>query len=98
MATITLQIVTGSGTLTRSKTLSAGDASRLLAAYKALYGQIQTGTNPDGTPILRDRTNQEIVNALGDGIIQGMADNVKRYEQEVAAKTSRDAVADVALT
>lgn len=98
MATIKIEIATGTNTYTRTKTISAANIGRLLAAYKALYGQIQSGTNPDGTPIMRDRTTQEVFDALAEGLVQGMTDNTVRYEKERDAKTAQDAVAAMPVT
>lgn len=78
MATITL---TATGLTSRAKTISAADTTRLLNAYRTIYGQV-----PDGLGGFRDRTDQEIFNTFADGIYQYMQEAVRNVERDAAAK------------
>lgn len=78
------------GLTTRSKTISAGDTTRLLNAYKVSLGQVNDGP---GTP-LRDRTNEEVFAAVVDNIFAGMRETVRNIEGD----TAKGAVAPITLT
>ncbi len=86
MATLTL---TATGLTQRSKTISAADTTRMLNAYRVLYGKVS-----DGAGGMRDRTNQEIFDLLADALFSYMRSTVKEVERGVAAQ----AVVDVSLT
>lgn len=77
------------GLVTRSKTISAGDTQRLLAAYRANLGKVS-----DGAGGLRDRTDQETFDAFVDNIFAGMRETVRNTEGGIAAA----AVAPIVLT
>lgn len=77
------------GLVTRSKTISAGDTTRLLNAYKLSLGQVS-----DGAGGLRDRTNQETFDAFVDNIYAGMRETVRNIEGDTAKAT----VAPITLT
>lgn len=82
MATITIS----TGALTRSKTISAGDVTRLTSAMKAKFSL------PAGA------TNQQIFDAFGDWVFARMKEEILRYEQEVATNVARQGVPDIPLT
>lgn len=87
MATITL---TATGLTARSKTISAGDVTRVLNAYKSIAGQV-----PDVNPgTFRDRTNQEILDWFADKLFDRMREDVRNIERDTVAKT----VVDVGLS
>jgi hypothetical protein len=87
MAAITLQ---ATGVTQRSKTISAGDLTRVLNAYKTIAGQV-----PDVTPgTFRDRTNQEVFDWFADKLIDRIKEDVRNIERDTAAA----AIAAVVLT
>lgn len=65
------------------------DSDRLLAYVLRNYGKDAEGA---------DRTPQEAVQELVMGIVEGVRGNVHRDEQELAAKTARDAVTPITAT
>lgn len=65
----------------RAKTISAGDTTRLLNAYRTIYGQV-----PDGVGGMRDRTDQECLNVFADGLFNYIQETVKNVERDAAAK------------
>lgn len=84
MATISL---TATGLTARTKTISAGDTTRLLAAYGSIAGQIALGTVPE---TYRNRTNQEILDWFADKLFDRMKEDVRNIERDTAAKTVTD--------
>lgn len=82
MATITLSV----GALTRSKTISAGDVTRVTDAMKIKFGL------PVGA------TNQQVFDAFGDWMFGLMKTEVLMQEREAVARTARAAVTDIPLT
>lgn len=96
MATITIQINTGQGTVTRSKTVSGAHLTRMLAAYKALLGKVQDSPGPP--PTFRDMTDEECILAWADGIFAGTKANVLRQEKDVAAVAASNGVTEITLT
>lgn len=78
MATLTF---TATSLIPRVKTISAGDTTRLLNAYRTIYGQVS-----DGIGGMRDRTDQEIFNIFADGIYNYMQETVRNVERDAAAK------------
>lgn len=71
-----------SGLVTRSKTISASDTQRLLAAYRVSLGQVSNGAGG-----LRDRTDQETFDAFVDNIFAAMRENVRNIEGDVVRAT-----------
>lgn len=100
MATITIQINTGQGTVGRTKTISGPHLVRFLSAYRGLLGQIPAGpANPDtGVVPMRDMTDEETILTWADGLLAGSKANVLRYEQTVAAQAASSGVTEVVLT
>lgn len=86
MATLTF---TATGLTARSKTISAGDTTRLLDAYRTSLGQVS-----DGAGGFRARTNQETFDAFVDNIFASMRETVRNIEGD----TARSAVAPITLS
>lgn len=82
MATLTFSI----GALARSKTISAGDVTRLTDAMKARFSM------PVGA------TNQEVFDVFTDWLFGIMKAEVLAYEREVAGNSARQNVPDITLT
>lgn len=68
MATFTISVT---GLTARSKTISAGDATRLLTAYRHLYGAALT--------------DQQVFDAFADGTFAYMQQAVLNDERNVAS-------------
>lgn len=90
MATLTITLVAGATTYTKSTTLSNADATRLQTAYKAAYPPPPKADGSPGDPL----TNAQIFDALAKGIFDGMKANVLACELSVAPPT----VADLPMT
>lgn len=99
MATMTFTVVAGA-TFTKTFTVTAAQAARLLAEYGKLYGQVPSGPPDPQTGIvpMRDRTTAEIADALFVGLMNGILANVRNSEQATASKTAVDAVAPITPT
>lgn len=80
-----------------SMTLEDEDHARLVEAYRAVYGQIQDGEDKEKRPVMRDRTDDEVIEAMQAGLVEGILANVHSYEVAEAAKAARDSVVKVAL-
>jgi len=83
MSTVTLQIVSGGTTYGVSKTVSAGDLTRLLNAYMAKFGtadNVSTGL------------------AWANQLLDVTRQTVHAYEETQAVTTARAGVTDIALT
>lgn len=87
MATMTLTI----GASTKSWTISAGDVTRVLDAYRKTFGKVPSGDSPAG---LRDMTNAEVF----DRVAQQLERGIKNVVRNVEGKVVSDAVADITLT
>ncbi len=97
MATITMQINTGQGTVTRNRTVSGAHLVRMLTAYKGLLGQVPVDPQlPDGAK--RDMTDEECILAWADGTLAGTKANVLRWERDQAAVTASNAITEITLT
>jgi hypothetical protein len=81
MATLTLTLVIGANTLTRSVTFSNADAGRLQAAYAALY--------PPDDPAV-PLTAAQVFDRLAKGIFAGMKANVLAHENAVQQPAETD--------
>jgi hypothetical protein len=88
MATITVTVAS----LSKSKTISAADTTRVLEALKKHYGKVD-----DGAGGLRDRTNPEVFEIAADSFFGMLRDIVRMIEREAASKAVADAVADVVI-
>lgn len=87
MATISFA---ATGLVTRSKTISAGDVTRVLNAYKTIAGQVS-----DGAGGFRDRTNQEVFDWFVDNrVLARIQEDVRNVEGDAANK----AILPVVLT
>lgn len=78
MATLTF---TATSLTPRAKTISVADTTRLLNAYRTIYGQV-----PDGIGGMRDRTDQECLNIFADGLFNYIQETVRNVERDTAAK------------
>lgn len=74
MATLTLSIASQ----TKSKTISAGDITRVLAALKKQFGQITV------SGVTRDMTDAEVFDAWSDNVIQALKTSVVSVETAAA--------------
>lgn len=93
MATLTMTI----GSFTASKTIAANDLTRLLNAYKTVYGQVPV--DPTATSIvMKDLTNQEVFDKFSQGFFQSIVNQIKSAEQQLASQTAAQAVVSVVLT
>lgn len=70
------------GLVTRSKTISAADTTRLLNAYRSWLGQVSNGAGG-----FRPRTDQEVFDGFVDNIFIELRDMVKSVESETAKAT-----------
>lgn len=77
------------GLITRSKTISASDSTRLLNAYRIVLGQVSNGAGG-----LRNRTDQETFDAFVDNVYNELRETVRNIEGD----TAKAAVAPIALT
>lgn len=87
MATLTFS---ATGLTARAKTISAGDVTRVLNAYKSIAGQVSDGTLTG----MRDRTSQEILDWFADKLFDRMKEDVRNIERDTAAA----AIVSVSLT
>lgn len=96
-------IVEGSQVGTLSKALPAGgiqvtrqtsdgDSARMLAWMASNYEWVDENNKPFAP------TPQQIIERWWGGITQGVIDNVKRFEQDQAAKTAAEAVREISVT
>lgn len=86
MATISFS---ATGLTARTKTITAGDTTRLLDAYRVIYGKV-----PDGAGGMRDRTNQEIFDVFADGLFKSIQEQVRNAE----GNTAMNAISVIVLT
>ena len=84
MAVLTITI----GALSNTKTISAGDITRILAAAKRGWGQVSV----DG--VLRDRTNQELLDLIAGQFHTHLAEMAQRQEASAAS----EAIAPIGIT
>ena len=75
MAELTLTLTTTQGTLNSTRTPSEANAARVVAYAEAVHGEDEDGNA---------RTTAEAVQAMLDGYIQGIVNNVIRHEKQVA--------------
>lgn len=90
MATLTLSLVVGTTTYTKSTTLSNADALRLQTAYAAAYPPPPKPNGSPGDPF----TAAQIFDALARGIFDGMKSNVLNYERGA----QQPAIPDIPMT
>jgi hypothetical protein len=86
MATMKIEIVAGGTTYTRSKTISAGDLTRMFTAERALLG------------LPANASDQVAFDTWSEEIYRIEKGRIKSVEQGTAVKTAADGVADIALT
>lgn len=86
METITLSYTSAAGTLTRTRSLPDGTASRIIAATIKRLG-MATGS-----------TNAAVFSALADEIFQVLRQNVLGTETNEAHKTASASIVDITIT
>lgn len=85
MPTITISLTgTASDDRSMSKTISAGDATRWLQAYKDLHGQ--------------GLSNAEVFDIWANQLFEVTRYEVRRTEEDVAVKAAAAAQTDIGLT
>lgn len=85
MATITITVDTGAGTVSRVKTIAGPALTRLIAAFRSSFGQVPTGAPVDpvtGILPMRDRTDPEV--------LQAWADHLMEYSRNVTLSQERN--------
>lgn len=96
MATLSFSInIPGIGKVESVGSLSTEDATRLLNAYKGIYGLVE---DVPGSGKKRDRTDQEAVNAIAMGLFKGMAAAVINYEKTVALKNAESGIHGIVIS
>jgi hypothetical protein len=86
MATITIQIVAGGTTYTRSKTISAGDLTRLVAAEKV------------GLGLSAGATDQQVFDAWAEDIYRLEKERIRTAERRSAEAAAISQISDIALS
>jgi hypothetical protein len=86
MATMKIEIVAGGTTYTRSKTVSAGDLTRMFTAERQLLG------------LPANSSDQVAFDTWAEELYRIEKGRIKQVEQQAATKTAADGVADISLT
>jgi hypothetical protein len=87
MATISFNATSTGLNRTRTKTLSAADASRIIAAVRVRFNMPSPTFSVD-----------QVVDAIGDHVLAKVANFADDYDKEAAAKSAADAVVPVVLS
>ncbi len=90
MATIGLQIDYPLGALSSKYEIPDADMGRILAAYSAMYGQVE-----DGQGGYRAMTPQEIVDRLAMELLGSVKSNTREWERVERLKEAELAVQDI---
>lgn len=85
MATIAIQVNTGQGTVTRTKTVTGQHLLRLIDAYRALLK-------------IPSATDDEVLTAWADYVFAGVKLSVLELEQASARLSANAGVAEIDLT
>lgn len=85
MATLKLQVIVGANTYEHAFPISNTSATRWLNCYKEVYDS-QLPDNP---------TNQQVVDAVGNGLFTGMKAFVKNFEEDKAERAGKATVTDL---
>lgn len=90
-----VQTVTAGGGLNQSKTFTASnaDATRMINALRAYYGQV-----PNGGGTMRDRTDAETIDALFADVIATIKQRVQVQERKAAEAASVDSIQPIVFT
>ena len=86
MATMKIEIVAGGTTYTRSKTVSAGDLTRMFTAERTLLG------------LPANASDQTAFDTWSEEMYRIEKGRIKQAEQQAAVKTAADGVSDISLT
>lgn len=87
MSTIALQVTSGLGNLTRSKTVTDAHLTRLVAAY-----QTEANVSVNGTA-----TNAQVITYIWEQAVAGWIAKVKQYEADQATQTAVAGVTPITL-
>lgn len=71
---------------------------RMQAAMRTHFGQVADGVDENGSPIMRDMTAQEIVQAIKQDVRQRLIQIVRSIENQEAARTAISNVTDLDAT
>lgn len=91
MANITITV--GANSIT--KTLSAGDVTRLINAYKVLYANKWFSGDPPAPFV---PTNAQIFAEFANGVFHGVRATIVSHEKELAVQAALAGVADLVIT
>ncbi len=86
MATMKIEIVAGGTTYTRSKTISAGDLTRMFTAERTLLG------------LPANASDQTAFDTWSEELYRIEKGRIKQVEQQAAVATAASGVADISLT
>jgi hypothetical protein len=86
MATMTVEIVVGGTTYTRSKTISAGDLTRMFTAERTLLG------------LPANASDQVAFDTWAEELYRIEKGRVKSVETQSATQTAANGVADITLS
>jgi hypothetical protein len=84
MATITITITAGAQTAGRTKTVSAGDLQRFLAAFRSIFGA--------------NLSDPQVIEAWADNCLSQTKDTIRNYENQSAAQTAVSQQTDITIT
>jgi hypothetical protein len=85
MATMKVEIVVGGTTYTRSKTISAGDLTRMFTAERTLLG------------LPANASDQVAFDTWAEELYRIEKGRIKQAEQQAAVTTAANGVADISL-
>jgi hypothetical protein len=88
MSSISLQVTSGLGNLTRSKTVTDAHLTRLVAAYQA-----EANASINGTA-----TNAQVITYIWNNAVSQWIAKVKAYEDSQAAEAAVAAVTKISIT
>lgn len=91
---LTIQVINGGNTMTKTVTIPNADVDRIVAAYKTLYPQTCNTADP---PVCHASSNAEVFAAFAQGILDGIKANVQSQERAAVGKTATDAVQPVTM-
>lgn len=89
MATVTISYVTGQGTVTSTKTVSAAHLTRLIAAFQAEANASLGGATA---------TNEQVLTYLSEKTFKRWKERVREYESGVAWNTAIGGVTDITIS
>lgn len=89
------------GTVNAAFTLDDADAARILAAYTEIF--TEPAVDENGVPVLDGNgdptytvpTAAEVVNRLANDVVVSLGNQTRRHEQNKAAESARESVAEI---